>query len=694
MEKTVDERVKELEEKVSALQKQVAELRLAAGIEPVVQPAIEPEFAQEEVVETEEPPIPEPEPVVAVQAEPEEKPVSERKWIESEVLEEEEAEEESSGLESKLGKRVMSILASILVFVSLVLFGNLIQPYFTPAVKTAMMFVLSIALTAFGLWKMKDTESRFATLYTAVTACGIGAIYLSSIVSRFVLGTFTDITLLVAIAIWIVGVLIVVKFKSGIFTFICYAGIVIATMLAAYNWPDSILGLVVYVAAMAVLFALNFSKDLKKVWWFILQLPIVCGALMLAYSTHLYFFCIIYALLLVVILASLIYYKVEDSNWDIMILVNVIFYGNVMHLLRGEFGIEWEQYAAVANIVFALSCIAICCLLYRYFNTRSKYLFLVPYFVSAFVLCNLNYSEFYSQYIGLLPFFAVTIALGAFLKNRYFRYTGYVYLFMYIAGGLSGLSVWTILGIAALTVALMILWCWKNYCHIDKLILTLLVLEMLFRLFTEGIFDECVLYLILGIISIAINLPWYSKNPSTSMNEPITQRLCFVYNELLAFVGIVLIHFYYGNMKFVSVVADSTTLGVILIALLALALSCINIKRLYDVYGEFSEGVLSVYTCLKLSAFALVVLLRLHSVSYVISLVGIVLAIAFICVGFYSRLKGFRLYGLFLCLICVAKLLLFDVNYTSSLMRPVGYLTAGLLCYLISWIYSKLEKKL
>ena len=164
--------------------------------------------------------------------------------------------------------------------------------------------------------------------------------------------------------------------------------------------------------------------------------------------------------------------------------------------------------------------------------------------------------------------------------------------------------------------------------------------------------------------------------------------------ETAVAIGLCFINTTHSPMQFIKEFAGTETLALIVIVLITLALACINVKSLYAKYGENYEKPLSIFVCLKFSLLILCILVRAHAISFVISLVGIVFAIVFIGIGFYKRLKGCRLYGLVLCLVCIAKLLLVDVEYDSSVMRPVGYLTAGLLCYLISWIYSKLENRI
>lgn len=691
----VDSRISSLEEKVSDLQRQVDVLReiIAASashlehvrqVEPDDMPTDSVEMSTDSVetqAESFESPI---EPLVAPLS-----PAAEETQHTTSVSHE---EKDFGGIEGKLGKRVMNILASVLVFFSLILFGNLVQPYLTPEIKTGLMFIVSIVFATVGLWKMGDGKGKYANLFTAVAGCGVGAIYISSLVSRFVLETFDDTALLCVIAAWIAVVLVLVKLKSGIFTYICYIGILIATALAVFNWQTSLVALIVYVAAISALFAINFTSSYKKVCWLFAQYPVVCYLMLFAYRDNITYICILYALIFIPLIAQILYYDVKDDSSELMLL-NVLLYGIAIYLVLNYISISYVQYHYTANIFIAISCIVVCTLLYKYIDTQ-KTLFYIPFCISVFLMSQLRYSQFFTDYIGYAAFFIVLLALGCILKKIIFRYAGYVFMFLYLIYQPEALSFWPALSVYVIVLLLMIVWCWKKYDVIEKYILTALVFCAILAIYCNRYCDNSIFFIMAGAVSLIINLPWYYHNRISGEEEDASRRLGYITNELLAVIGIGFISFSDTSVKFIEEISDSSTLALILIVMMTLALACFNIKRLYDTYGDTHEKVLSIYTCFKFTFIILCILCRLHSVSYVTSLIGIVLAIAFICIGFYYRLKGFRLYGLILCLICVAKLLLADVTYSSSLMRPVGYLSAGLLCYLISWIYTKLEKRL
>lgn len=203
--------------------------------------------------------------------------------------------------------------------------------------------------------------------------------------------------------------------------------------------------------------------------------------------------------------------------------------------------------------------------------------------------------------------------------------------------------------------------------------------------------EASVFCIIGGAFCLAINQRFFYTDGNTGELEDGARMVGYLVTGLAVAIDLCFIHTITSPMCFIVDFAGTEVFALVVVVLITIGLACLNIKNLYARFGEDDEKLLSMFVCAKFSLIVLCILDRADVMSFVI---GIVLAIAFIGVGFYYRMKGFRLYGLVLCLVCVAKLLLVDVEYDSSVMRPVGCLTAGLLCYFVSWIYSKLENRI
>ena len=715
---TLEERVKLLEMEVEVLQEKIKELtgcetvnveEKAVGqidVEPQnVDVAVPEPVIPEPVVET---PIEEPasEPVmetieIAVENEKEHSDAFETPVVKSdfEGKTKEKTTEDNVSMESKLGKKIMSILASILIFFSLVLFGKLIEPQLTPGVRTVLMYVVCFALSGVGLWRMSKPESRYKILFTAVAGCGVGGLYISGLVARFVLDTFTDMSLLISDAIWIVAVLALVKYKQGIFTYICYTGIFIATVLTCFNWNTNIMGLVVYATSVSALFAISYSRNYKEDLWFMLLHPVVCIIMASAYQDNMFYLCVLYALILLPLIAQFRYYKFDKFNF-VFALVSVFFsFFGLMAVTM--FMNVWIYPNGTSNLLFvwpnALFVLTAACMagvMAKYRETEKKLFFYLPFGIALLSIYLSDISSIYSGYIGNAFIFSILLTLGVLWKNTLLRYAGYFFMFAYVAQQPTELGFWSVAAIFMCGWVSMVAWLRNNYVMVEKYLLTGLFLVLLADLCIEVPMDSSFFYVIAGTFCFALNQPFFYTDRITGKVEESSRLAGYCATETAVAIGLCFINTTHSPMQFVKEFAGTETLALIVIVLITLALACINVKSLYAKYGENYEKPLSIFVCLKFSLLILCILVRAHAISFVISLVGIVFAIVFIGIGFYKRLKGCRLYGLVLCLVCIAKLLLVDVEYDSSVMRPVGYLTAGLLCYLISWIYSKLENRI
>ena len=77
-------------------------------------------------------------------------------------------------LEKAFGKSFMGIAASVLIFISLILFGTYVIPMMGDVAKMAIMYVVSFSFLIVGALRMKkDKDNRFNI---ALTGCGLGVI--------------------------------------------------------------------------------------------------------------------------------------------------------------------------------------------------------------------------------------------------------------------------------------------------------------------------------------------------------------------------------------------------------------------------------------------------------------------------------------------------------------------------------------
>ncbi len=87
-------------------------------------------------------------------------------------------------------------------------------------------------------------------------------------------------------------------------------------------------------------------------------------------------------------------------------------------------------------------------------------------------------------------------------------------------------------------------------------------------------------------------------------------------------------------------------------------------------------------------------LLSRTELGYVYSIACLIIAIASIIIGFIYMVQSLRMYGLCLSIGSVLKMMLFDIKYEDSMGRVFGYIASGILCFVIVWIYNRMQAKL
>jgi uncharacterized membrane protein len=78
---------------------------------------------------------------------------------------------------------------------------------------------------------------------------------------------------------------------------------------------------------------------------------------------------------------------------------------------------------------------------------------------------------------------------------------------------------------------------------------------------------------------------------------------------------------------------------------------------------------------------------------YALSLSSMIIALAIIALGFWSRVRSLRLYGLVIVIICVLKLVLVDLGGLNTTMRVVAFIGGGIICFGISALYNFAVKR-
>lgn len=108
----------------------------------------------------------------------------------------------TSKFEENLGGKVMGIVAAVLVFVGLFLFGSMLYERLGDTARVAILFIVSFLILGLGLFLERKRKSWFTT---SLVGCGFGAIYITLFLTALYFGMFEVEVLYILLFFWLLG---------------------------------------------------------------------------------------------------------------------------------------------------------------------------------------------------------------------------------------------------------------------------------------------------------------------------------------------------------------------------------------------------------------------------------------------------------------------------------------------------------
>lgn len=593
-------------------------------------------------------------------------------------------------LEKTVGKSLMGILASVLIFISLILFATLLLPYFNDTAKMITMYILSFAFLSVGLYKLrKDNENKF---YVALTGCGVGAVYISLLLGNIYFKAIGDILLYVLIGIWAVGVCVLSRFQNKIFQIIGHLGIVIAIIFGCVLCTrtedvEKFLALIIfYVISSGVFYFVHYKKEfldniLQHVFnavnfmmLFWVNCEIADKGLQITTGIILTFFAVNFAVAMRQRLEK------TGASFGIILSIYVILIVKTLQfmMLNGKvFGVT----AYLLGMFFVG--------LTELKDARKKE---GKYIVQVVCLCIASWglgfnADWYTHglvFLLVLPCFI----FGFFKANSALKYAGALFFMAYVSNADAvGVNEWEMFlqgGLAAFFAHFLIYRNKEQYSRIYKYVMHILTLIYLMysvdflMLRGTGSFDvsDTVTYAVLALFNIAMMKSCFGTNLKTGEKEKST--LYYVLNLIFMMAGLVRIESGYGM---------APHLAVIMVTLITFMVNSKNILDRYSNYG-------GIYVGIKFTVLMAVILDSFHTVNYIVSVACLLLAIVNIVAGFWGKYKSLRIFGLVLSMVSIFKLIMVDISYTNTLGNALSFFASGMLCFAISLIYNLIDKKM
>ena len=595
--------------------------------------------------------------------------------------------------EKLLGKSFMGIFASVLIFISLIIFATLIMPYLTDTMKLFGLYVLSFGLLSAGfLLSQKNPANKF---YLAVIGCGIGSLYISLLLSDLYFKVMGDFLLYASILIWAVFVRYMSRLKSLVFHVIGQLGIFIATILGTVLCVHDgditkFLVLTVFYFISAVVFSnAFFSVKEKKFLSHKAYEDNFCNHLFKTLNLSMLtigIFCLditdtrtIAILLILLFMLSEYYFSYrEECRHGVAFQLLTIVNSCLFLCLFPQLKLWPEDFSPILTYLLSIA------LLFYITKKDAGYRIIseICFFFIIFLNCY-NSSVISSHlfaYLTAIPF----MLYGGLKQKKPYLYAGIVFLgafftldtdpehlimailvyavFLYLCPKLDDLY-FKLFGYLMLTLIMMPLVHDCTYTFFKQL-----DFEKQLAIEFMGVKTNLITFFVIAVLHLIL-----SKLEYLGTQRPIKIMMYFI-NGVLMFLGCLYLY-------------DSVwQIPLILVTIL---LFTINSGRLLR-----KDARTGYYVAFKYTVLMVCILGSYDAANYFISICLLLFAILSIIIGFYKNTSAFRLYGLILSMVSVFKLIMIDIKYDSTLENAVSFFVSGILCFIISFLYNKIDHSL
>lgn len=685
----LEERVIQLEELVLQQRKDIVDLQraLQKKDEPVIETTPRMDF--------------EPEPVVEMTIEE----ANLKRAYEN--LHKDEPRENTSGhqdMERKVGG-MMGIVASVMIFISIILFVTMVYSSMNELMKILCMFLFSGAILGAGVVTMNRNLNVFTM---SLAGCGMGAVYLSLFITHIYFGRLNQIILYLLIIVWAVGVYYFFGKKYLAFKFIGQAGITISV----------IFGFIMIMSSGAepenwgkLLFLMGYF--MVAAWFYLLadragsgRGNAVCILLdevsMLAFFILMFWVektgagnLLVYAVFLIVNMLLFLWryvYTGENKDDTLRGLWYVLLLGYTALLLYIVIQECIRPYGSIATAMVAIPVMA--ALLFIEISRKKRgVLHVISVCVIYLLLFLFTESIMADEWLAVV--YAVYAVLLVLAGYRFTDRTAVMlsYVSLVLAVGLLDEGWLLFLGAVVCVGALFlggILLCTRTGQYSSKMklayyVVLQLVVGMLVPrvLVAVGASEKLSLawgYIFCASLSVAACQKFFACSfVDREVFETDVSDATAVINGILMAWG--------SGLLFAN---GLNNLMRFLILVVSAAVYMVNVLPSYERFGD-KKGT-GIYNGLKMSLYVLLVLKSYDLTGPVISIGWLVLAIILIFLGFYFKFKYIRVYGLGLTMFSVCKLLIFDIDYGNPAVRAFSFLLSGVLCFAINLIYHKMQK--
>lgn len=579
-------------------------------------------------------------------------------------------------MENKIGTSLMGILASGLIFISIILFATLGLPYLSDEIKMITCYLVSAAIIAFAMYKLnKQPNSKF---YLSLSGCGVGALYISILLTNIYFGYINDIVLFIFISIWVFFMCFLSKIKHTLFAVIGHVGIMIAVMFGSGLCASEgdllkfIMLTAFFVISTGTLYFVHFEKKLHKNImeniFAIISLVVLFFASITMIDDAYNPYYLVMMLIILAFMAVIIFCDWSESQFS---------YGGllipyaILFIMMTSMYLELDEHCGITAYIIAMVLIVIAQLKEKADDVGLYFLDAVLIVFAWAGLATLD-GDFECLLVFLLAL--PLIGLGVWKENSLCKYVGMFAIFVFFVSDVDMVPKFAISTIAMIVLYVLAFMMYETraYRVVLHLLSIVFILSSVSDLINEAIYDFHTADALVYIIITLFNLSMYG----VAHYRREKKGIYYVVNAIMMVVGM-------------GMISENTPLH-LLVIMVVIGAFMLNSKRLLD-NDNMAVGI---YVGIKFTVLLLVILASFETVNYIVSILLILMAIASIVVGFVFNYKSLRVYGLALAMISIFKLVMVDIHYDNTLGNALSFFISGVLCFAISMIYNFIGKKI
>ncbi|MBQ4521708.1 MAG: DUF2339 domain-containing protein [Lachnospiraceae bacterium] len=621
-------------------------------------------------------------------------------------------------LETTIGKNVIGIMASILFFIAFIVFGTFIYQNLGDMGKSILLFAGSFLITGIGLLLQKKLKNSFSL---SVIGCGMGCFYITLIINTVYFEFLSELGLYSLLLVWLLGMSrLSKKYDSLLLCVIGQCGLYLSILLGITNrtisdflWFSFFVFFLV--ADIFYLRICSVEKQRNLHTFSTIATIVSCGLiatrnnqLFLTYTkegTNIGFVLIYFIIMLVLATYSLYHFhktakeSMKTSKSFISFLASLYFfsvliiYGQTTEMI--QLGLDAKPLLInMIHLFFYTGAIVYLILLVEKFTLRKFTNFIsilnLSFVVILLVTCfqSLQWDDY-----SLLLLLALSLLFYGFYKGtKCYQSLGFLVLFIHFWTGSGSFLLHFCLTMAAF---FFIFWLQKKYLEsysgTTKAVLYFLFLIYCFQpasYLNSYLRANDYVSLSTAMLYVLLLTPFqlfFIKSDFIKNYKDLTRTEKHM--ELFVRGGNILLLFMGANCLY-----DSLPLWAYLFIVIATSVLCfLGVRPFMERHAQklWAGFWIGIKITLYLSA---VFYSTPVSNRILFSILLLCIAIAAILSGFKFKYKSLRVYGLGLTMMSVVKLILFDVDYSSTLGTVTALIICGVLCFIINFIYNMLSK--